>query len=421
MTTDAEASAALQAENDRLRQRVAELERQAEGLGEQAEMFTQALDAVGDQVLIKGPRSHIVYANKAFRDLYGMTMDQLRNMIDAPFNEPDYTQQYIKDDEYVFSTGQILEIPREYVTRHDGSVRTARTVKSPIRNAAGQVVKTVGISRDITESAHAEDLVSRLAAILEATTDFVMMADLQGHALYLNRAGRGLVGIPADADIGAYTIADFQPDSMLAAQAIPTAMRAGVWSGEATIRRHDGGAIPVSQVILAHRAADGSPEFLSTVARDMSALKRAEEALRQSMLQEEIIRGQAAALAELSTPLIPISSKIVVMPLIGTMDSRRAQQVIETLLKGIAASGAQTAILDITGVAVVDTQVANALVRAAHAVQLLGAQVVLTGIRPEVAHTLVGLGADLGGIVTRGSLQSGIAYAVGSDKSAFFA
>lgn len=421
MTTDAGASAELQAENERLRQRVAELERQAEGLSEYVEMFTQALDAVGDQVLIKGPKSRIVYANKMFRDLYGMTMDQLRDMIDAPFNEPDYTQKYIKDDEHVFSSGQALEIPREYVTRHDGSVRTVHTVKSPIWNVAGQVVKTVGISRDITESAHAEDLVSRLATILEATTDFVMMADLQGRALYMNRAGRALVGIPADADIGAYAIADFQPDALLSTQAIPTAMRASVWSGEASIRRHNGEVIPVSQVILAHRAADGSPEFLSTIARDMSALKQAEEALRQSMLQEEIIRGQAAALAELSTPLIPISSKIVVMPLIGTMDSRRAQQVIETLLKGIAASGAQTAILDITGVAVVDTQVANALVRAAHAVQLLGAQVVLTGIRPEVAHTLVGLGADLGGIVTRGSLQSGIAYAVGSDKSAFFA
>ncbi len=420
MITDAGSYEALQTEIGTLRQRIAELEQESDGLREQVEMFTQALDAVGDQVLIKGPKSHIVYANKAFRELYGMTQEQLYNMIDAPFNEPDFTQQYIKDDEYVFSTGQILEIPREHVTRYDGVVRTARTVKSPIRNAAGQVVKTVGVSRDITESSHAEELVSRLAAILEATTDFVMMADLQGRALYLNQAGRRMVGVAADADIGAFSIFDFQPDPIITEQALPTATRVGVWSGETTIQRRNGGAFPVSQVILAHTTADGYPEFLSTIARDMSDLKQAEEALRQSMVQEEIIRGQAAALAELSTPLIPISDKIVVMPLIGTMDSRRAQQVIETLLKGIATSGALTAILDITGVAVVDTQVANALVRAAQAVQLLGAQVILTGIRPEVAHTLVGLGTDLRGIVTRGSLQSGIAYAVEADKSALF-
>ena len=125
----------------------------------------------------------------------------------------------------------------------------------------------------------------------------------------------------------------------------------------------------------------------------------------------------AAALAELSTPLIPISDDTVVMPLVGTIDSRRAQQVIEGLLVGIVETRAQVAILDITGVPVVDTQVANALLRAAQAVKLLGAQVVLTGIRPEVAQTLVGLGVDLTGIVTRSTLQSGIAFALGYGKS----
>jgi rsbT co-antagonist protein RsbR len=144
---------------------------------------------------------------------------------------------------------------------------------------------------------------------------------------------------------------------------------------------------------------------------DITERKRAEALLRQQIEFEETIRVQNAVLAELSTPLIPISDQVMVMPLIGAVDSRRAQQVLETLLQGIASSGAQVAILDITGVPVVDTQVANALIHAAQAVKLLGAQVVLTGIRPEVAQTLVGLGADLGGIITRSSLQSGIAYA----------
>ncbi len=138
--------------------------------------------------------------------------------------------------------------------------------------------------------------------------------------------------------------------------------------------------------------------------------KQAETALRES---EERFRRQEAALRELSTPLIPISDRVVVMPLIGAIDSRRAQQVIETLLHGLANCRADHAILDITGVLVVDTQVANALVAAAQAVKLLGATVVLTGIRPEVAQTLVGLGIDMRGIVTCGTLQSGIAYALG--------
>ena len=132
----------------------------------------------------------------------------------------------------------------------------------------------------------------------------------------------------------------------------------------------------------------------------------------RAYLQEEVIRVQATALVELSTPLIPISDRIVVMPLIGTVDSRRAQQVLEILLSGIAKNRVEMAILDITGVAVVDTQVADALVRTAQAVRLLGSQIMLTGIRPEVAQILVELGIDLQGIITRSTLQSGIAYAL---------
>jgi rsbT co-antagonist protein RsbR len=127
-------------------------------------------------------------------------------------------------------------------------------------------------------------------------------------------------------------------------------------------------------------------------------------------LQEQMIEVQRAALRELSTPLIPLADEVVAMPLIGSIDSGRAQQIIETLLEGVAEHQAEVVILDITGVQMVDTQVASALMRAAQAVKLLGARVVLTGIRPEVAQTLVGMGADLGDIVTLSNLQSGIAY-----------
>jgi rsbT co-antagonist protein RsbR len=141
--------------------------------------------------------------------------------------------------------------------------------------------------------------------------------------------------------------------------------------------------------------------------------RRAEEAIRQSSLQQEIIAAQQAALRELSTPLIPILEGVVAMPLIGAIDSARAQQIMETLLEGIGEKRARIAILDITGVRVVDTQVANALIRTAQAAQLLGARVILTGITPEVAQTLVQLGIDLSSVTTRSTLQSGISYALG--------
>lgn len=133
-------------------------------------------------------------------------------------------------------------------------------------------------------------------------------------------------------------------------------------------------------------------------------------------LQNEMIAVQAALLADLSTPLIPVWDGIVVLPLIGALDSIRVQRVLDTLLQGVTTHRAQTAIIDITGVRVVDTQVANVLIHAALAVKLLGAEVILTGIRPDVAQTLVGLGVDLGAIVTQSSLQRGITYATAARR-----
>lgn len=112
--------------------------------------FNQVLDAISDMILVKGPKSKIVWANKAFLDFYGMSNEQLAGIIDAPFNEPDYTQQYTKDDSYVFETGKTLSIPREKVTRFDGYVGTFHTVKSAIKDPNDKTIMTVGVSRDIT-------------------------------------------------------------------------------------------------------------------------------------------------------------------------------------------------------------------------------------------------------------------------------
>jgi anti-anti-sigma regulatory factor len=129
----------------------------------------------------------------------------------------------------------------------------------------------------------------------------------------------------------------------------------------------------------------------------------------RSRMQEKIIQAQEATLQELSTPLMPIADHVLVLPLVGTLDTRRAQHVLETLLEGVAAWQAETVLVDITGVQVVDTQVANALIQATRAVRLLGARVVLTGIQPQIAQTLVNLGIDLSGIATYNTLQIGIA------------
>ena len=129
-------------------------------------------------------------------------------------------------------------------------------------------------------------------------------------------------------------------------------------------------------------------------------------------VQQETIQAQRMVLDELSTPIIPIFKGILVLPIVGSIDSNRAGQIMEALLNQIGETSADIVILDITGVPVIDTSVANYLLHAARAARLLGSNVVLVGIGPEIAQTIVQLGIDLTGITTRANLQSGIEYAL---------
>ncbi|HJZ50359.1 MAG TPA: substrate-binding domain-containing protein [Roseiflexaceae bacterium] len=153
-------------------------------------------------------------------------------------------------------------------------------------------------------------------------------------------------------------------------------------------------------------AALESMSLLPTILQDLLESNKA-----QVRLQHEIIAAQRSMIQELSTPIIPISDQIMVLPLIGTIDSARAHQIMESMLTTISQRQAAVLIIDITGVAVVDTSVAHHLLQAARAAQLLGTLVILVGISPEVAQTVVQLGVDLSGIPTYSSLQFGLEHA----------
>jgi rsbT co-antagonist protein RsbR len=117
-------------------------------------------------------------------------------------------------------------------------------------------------------------------------------------------------------------------------------------------------------------------------------------------------------LAELATPVIPILEEVIVLPLIGAIDTRRAQLIMENLLQGIADFQATVVIIDITGVPVVDTAVADTLMRAVKAASLLGARVILSGISARIALTLVSLGLDMSHVLTCGQLRDSIMTAL---------
>lgn len=129
--------------------------------------------------------------------------------------------------------------------------------------------------------------------------------------------------------------------------------------------------------------------------------------------QAQQLEAQRSTIRELSTPILPLFTGVLALPLVGSVDSYRAAQVMESLLTAISEQQADIVILDITGVPLVDTGVANYLLQTARAAQLVGAQVVLVGIGAEIAQTLVQLGVDLSQLRVHANLQAGIQYALG--------
>ena len=131
-------------------------------------------------------------------------------------------------------------------------------------------------------------------------------------------------------------------------------------------------------------------------------------------MQQEIIEAQTEALRDLSTPIIPVMERIIVMPLVGSIDSMRARDITRSLLAGIRDHRAKVLILDITGVPIVDSGVANHLNKTIQAARLKGAHTIVTGITDAVAETIVDLGIDWGGIDTLSDLRTGLIVALRS-------
>ena len=128
--------------------------------------------------------------------------------------------------------------------------------------------------------------------------------------------------------------------------------------------------------------------------------------------RERNIADQGQAMLELSTPVVRLWEGIIAVPLVGTLDSARAQLVMEKLLETLIATGAEHAVLDITGVSTVDTEVAQHLLKTVSAARLLGAECIVSGIRPQVAQTIVSLGIEFGDIATKATLADALAYAL---------
>jgi PAS domain S-box-containing protein len=348
--------------------------------------------------------SQALAANFSFWDQSVETLDSLLRARLDRFNQQKYLSIgvtalglalviYFSSGFYLSVMGTVARLNEASRRMTSGDMRDL--VQLDNRDELGQVARSFNQVATALLAASAQR-----QAVVDNAVDGILTIDEDGIVRSFNPAAARIFGCPAEDAIG-------RPVAALIPAPYDREYQVVGVGREVVGRRGDETEFPLDLAVGEMRTGAGHA-FIAIV-HDLTERKRTEA--ERVRLQEQIIGAQAAALAELSTPLIPISDQVLAMPLIGAIDTQRAQQVLEALLRGIEQSRARIAILDITGVPVVDTQVAKTLIIAAQGVRLLGAEIVLTGIRPEVAQTLVGLGVDLGGIVTRSTLQRGIAYA----------
>lgn len=283
------------------------------------------------------------------------------------------------------------------------------------RSATALTAQVVEVTALLTAQRAAEQRLEAILSALDSLEEGFLLLDAEDRIVFCNRRYRELYAISADLITSGRPFAEFIQLGAERGQYANAIGRVDEWVAE-RLRLHAELA-PIEQRladgrwirIVERRTADGGAVGLRI---DITDIKQAEELRRQLAIREEVIAAQAALLAELSTPLLEVAPRVLLAPMVGAFDSARVAMLIEALLHAVQQRQVRVVVLDVTGVPVIDTQVAHAILQCATSVRLLGAQLVMTGIRPDVAQTLVALGVDLSNIITRADLRDGVRYAL---------
>ncbi|HWB59259.1 MAG TPA: PAS domain S-box protein [Chthoniobacteraceae bacterium] len=246
-----------------------------------------------------------------------------------------------------------------------------------------------------------------LQLLVDSIKDYaILILDPEGKVLTWNSAAERLKGWKAEEIIGQSISRFYPPEDVQKGKIdleLKTAAREGRFEDEGWRVRKDGTRFWANVIITSLRDSEGKLRGFGKVTRDLS----------ERRLAEEKIKRQSQEIFEMATvPVVQVWQGVVLVPLIGTLDSQRTQQLMERLLHRVTETGSSVALIDITGVPTIDTQTAQHLIETISAVRLLGAEVVLTGVRPIIAQTLVHLGIDLANVLTRSSLTAGLRMAL---------
>jgi diguanylate cyclase (GGDEF)-like protein/PAS domain S-box-containing protein len=303
-----------------------ERQRTAERLRFQADI----LAAVRDSVVVTDLAGRILYWNEGAVEIWGYTAEEATGKTAGLlYPDPANATDRLKHDLEDILAGKNHFGEWQGVRKNGGKV-WVDCVVTALRSETGDLTGIVFVAKDVTERRRAAEAQERLTAILEAATDFIGMATPDGQCLYMNQAGRRMVGIGPDEELA--TVDRYSPAwavRKFVEEGFPAAARDGVWEGEEAFLDAEGREIPVWQVIVAHKGEDGAVEHFSTIARDMTERNRYEEELRRL---NETLRALVEA-SPLAIVAIDSDSRVTLWsPAAETTFGWRAEEALGQLL-----------------------------------------------------------------------------------------
>lgn len=307
---------------------------------------------------------------------------------------------------YAYNHGSVTTGYQPGILNITGNIDTGFVIVTP--ENAGEFETEL----DLEEAFAYHELAQRftlISSMVENSAELALATDVDGHIIYANPATARLCGVAEDELGGLSYRTIFALTDEQERQIEQCIVERHNCNFETVAQRQEDERFPV-QLSVSPMKTEGAMRGLVFIATDITAQKQAE--VERERLQQEVIEAQQRMIQELSTPIIPILQGVIILPLVGSIDTSRARDITRALLAGISDYRAKVVILDVTGVPILDTGVANHMNKTIQAARLKGANTIITGISDSMAETIVDLGIDWSDIDTLRDLQSGLLVAL---------